>query len=105
MPRASKNKDYIENGVTLSPAVPSQGDKAKIIYDGWLSKNGASTIYAHVGFGEEWDNISDFEMKKTKTSFEAIIPVLKSDTLNVCFKDSAENWDNNSGLNYNFEVN
>ncbi|NJD02351.1 MAG: carbohydrate-binding protein, partial [Ruminiclostridium sp.] len=38
------------------------------------------------------------------TGFETTIPVMKADTLNVAFKDCANHWDNNSGMNYSFDV-
>lgn len=108
MPKISKtdlkNNDYLSNGVTMSPAIPSAGEKVKILYDGLLSKNGASHAFAHVGFGTKWDNIYDYQMVRTSTGFEANIPVAASDVMNVCFKDCADNWDNNSGKNYSFDV-
>lgn len=98
------NKEYVSNGVSISPAIPSAGDNIKINYDGLLSKNGANHIYAHIGFGEKWSSLSDVKMTKTPMGFEATISVLPSDTLNVCFKDCASNWDNNSGTNYTFDI-
>ena len=106
MPRATAktNTEYFTNGVTVSPAVPSAGDKLKVVYDGLLSKSGATHIYAHVGFGNSWESPNDFMMNRTTTGFETTIPVQSSDTLNLCFKDCANNWDNNSGKNYTFDV-
>ncbi len=43
-------------------------------------------------------------MTRTDKGFEVSIPVLKADKLNVCFKDCANNWDNNSGKNYIFDT-
>lgn len=108
MPRVSKalsnNNDYLSNGISLVPSIPSAGDTAKITYDGLLSKSGATHVYAHVGFGSKWENTHDYYMGKTSTGFEVSIPVLNSDTLNLCFKDCANNWDNNSGRNYSFDI-
>ena len=98
------NSDYIPNGVTISPSIPTAGEKVKVIYDGLLSKNGATGIYAHVGYGNRWDNVNDYQMNKTGMGFEVSVPVIKSDSLNVCFRDYASNWDNNSGKNYSFDV-
>lgn len=99
-----KNCDYIENGVMVSPNIPTVGEKIKISYDGLLPKSGATHVYAHVGYGSKWDGVCDYQMKKTSTGFEVSIPVESSSTLNLCFKDSAGNWDNNSGKNYVFNV-
>ncbi|HHV98498.1 MAG TPA: carbohydrate-binding protein [Clostridiaceae bacterium] len=109
MPRAAKkqnliNNHYLENGVSVSPALPTVGEKVKIIYDGLLSKSGATHVYAHVGFGSKWENVYDYQMKRTDTGFEVSIPVTRPEAINVCFKDCANNWDNNSGKNYSFDV-
>ncbi|HHW49686.1 MAG TPA: carbohydrate-binding protein [Clostridiaceae bacterium] len=98
------NNNYLENGVSISPVIPTVGEKVKIKYDGLLSKCGATHVYAHVGYGSNWDNVYDYQMTKTGTGFEVSIPVSKPGTLNVCFKDCANNWDNNSGKNYSFNV-
>lgn len=105
MPRTSKNNEYMSNGVTISPAIPTAGEKVKVSYDGLLSKSGANHIYAHVGFGNSWDNSSFYQMNKGNTGFEATLSVSNGDTMNLCFKDCANNWDNNSGRNYSFDVN
>ncbi|HOQ37139.1 MAG TPA: carbohydrate-binding protein [Acetivibrio sp.] len=105
MPRASKaNSDYMANGVAIMPSIPSVGDNLTIKYDGLLSKSGASHIYAHVGFGNKWNHLYDYPMTRTMSGFEVTIPVSEADTLNVCFKDCANNWDNNSGMNYSFDI-
>ena len=109
MPRATRttnvhNNSYMPNGIYLAPAIPAAGEKVKIIYDGLLAKSGATDVFAHVGFGNKWDNLYDYRMEKTHMGFEATIPVLQSESMNVCFKDCANNWDNNSGSNYSFEV-
>jgi len=92
------------NGVTIAPAIPSAGEKVKLIYDGLLAKSGASDVLAHVGFGDRWDYLYDYRMQRTSTGFETTVPVTNSDTMNVCFKDCANNWDNNSGKNYTFDI-
>ncbi len=109
MPKAvktavSNNADYIRNGVSISPAIPTVGDKVKIMYDGLLSKSGATHVYAHLGYGGTWNYTQDVPMNKTTTGFETPVPVTMADSINVCFKDCANNWDNNSGLNYTFDI-
>jgi hypothetical protein len=109
VPRVSKTataqkNSYIVNGVSISPAVPTAGKKVKVMYDGLLAKSGAAHVYARVGFGNKWDNLYDFQMDRTEMGFETTIPVLKSDSMNLCFKDCANNWDNNSGANYTFMI-
>ena len=105
MARAIKtNNEYMNNGIVISPAVPTAGDTVKVVYDGLLSKSGASHIFAHIGFGNRWNNLYDYNMNRTSTGFEASVPVTNADTMNLCFKDCADHWDNNSGKNYTFDV-
>lgn len=101
---ARASSTYISKGVSISPAIPTTGEKVKIMYDGLLAKSGATDIYAHVGFGSAWDNLYDYRMNKTDTGFEVTVPVKSADTINICFKDCAGNWDNNSGMNYSFDI-
>lgn len=98
------NAKYLESGVVLSPAVPAKGETAKVVYKGLLAQNGADKVYIHVGFGNEWQKSTDYKMIKTDEGFEAAVPVALDNTMNFCFKDRANNWDNNSGENYSFYV-
>jgi hypothetical protein len=43
-------------------------------------------------------------MEKTADGFKADLAVTDDKLLKLAFKDSASNWDNNSGRNYTFEV-
>lgn len=95
---------YIQNGVIIAPNVVAQGDKTTVKYKGLLYNKGADTVYMHMGYGTTWDKTKDVKMTKTMEGFEAEIPLQSHEKLNVAFKDSADNWDNNSGLNYSFNV-
>lgn len=95
---------YVENGIRLTPTKVTKGDNVKISYDGILAQSGATDVYAHVGFGSNWDDARDYKMLKTLTGFEASIPITHPKPVNVCFKDSINNWDNNSGSNYTFDI-
>lgn len=95
---------YIKNGVHVTPQEVTVGDKVRLSYDGLLAKSGALDLFAHVGYGNNWNDTADVKMKKTASGFEATIPVVKAEPLYVCFKDNANNWDNNSGRNYTFDV-
>lgn len=92
---ATTNK-YEQNGVH----VYSGSDRVRVVYDGLLQQNGATDIYARVGFGSKWSNLYDYKMHKTSAGFETMIPVPAGEKLNIAFKDCANNWDNNSGKNY-----
>ena len=76
----------------------------KISYTGKLFQEAAENVTIHYGFGENWDNISDITMEKTDLGFQAEITLGEGSTFNFCFKDSNENWDNNEGKNYIFNL-
>ncbi|MBP2651022.1 MAG: Carbohydrate binding domain (family 25) [Firmicutes bacterium] len=95
--------EYLNNGVTLTPAIPSPYDDVELAYSGLLAKNGATEIFAHVGFDNAWTSASDYIMTKSEYGYKAKIYIpSNAEFLKVCFKDAANNWDNNSGNNYSF---
>lgn len=96
---------YNAEGIVLNPSVPLSGTTVTISYSGILAKSGATSLFAHVGYGDKWEHVGDFSMKKTPTGFTVDVPVAFAPSLNVCFKDGANNWDNNNGKNYTFDVN
>jgi hypothetical protein len=99
------SNEYMSNGVAVSPAVPTPGENVKVVYDGLLAKSGATDVLAHIGYGSTWDNLFDYRMTRTDMGFETTIPVCSgADTMNICFKDCANHWDNNSGKNYSFDI-
>ncbi len=95
---------YYQNGVVIVPNVIVKGDEASISYKGVLSNSGADSIYMRIGYGENWENTKDIKMEKTADGFKADLAVTDDKLLKLAFKDSASNWDNNSGRNYTFEV-
>jgi hypothetical protein len=95
------NQQYKENGVSLTKVTDNT---AALKYDGLLAKCGADDVYTVVGYGSNsnWENIQTIRMNRFENTFHADIPVMSGMNINVCFKDSADNWDNNSGMNYTF---
>jgi len=91
---------YAENGLKISPVSYSKGDKIKITYTGLLPSSGATEVYAHYGWGKNWTNQKEVKMTKGRSGFSATIEVTNAGSLNICFKDACDNWDNNSGANY-----
>lgn len=81
-----------------------QGSKVKISYVGYLFQNGSKEVYLHYGFGMNWDNIGDIKMEKTELGFQCEIDILDADTLNLCFRNNADLWDNNFGQNFSFLI-
>ena len=81
-----------------------ENSKVKISYIGKLYQEASEEVFIHYGFGGNWDNINDIQMKKTDLGFQAEIELLEGDSFNFCFKDSNNNWDNNEGENYIFPL-
>ncbi|HPV01553.1 MAG TPA: carbohydrate-binding protein [Clostridiales bacterium] len=102
--RKTRNLDYLDKGVAISPALPVVGDKITVFYDGILAKNGAEEITLHLGYGSNWDNEQAIPMVKKDTGFEATIPALKEDYLKLSFKDTFNNVDDNNGKGYSIEI-
>ncbi len=100
----NQRANYQRNGIVINPEVPQPDRLVTITYNGLLQQNGAEHLYAHVGFGNEWSREHDYQMTRQSNGFQVDIPVQHANTLNLAFKDCANNWDNNSGHNYIFNV-
>lgn len=77
----------------------------RILYSGLLAKNGAKEIYAVIGYGDNynWENVKEYPMHKlSEEKFELLFPVTRTGQINMAFRDSANNWDNNNGMNFTF---
>ena len=81
-----------------------ENSKVKVSYTGKLFQEKAEKVIMHYGFGLGWDNLSDVEMEKTELGFQAEIYLEESDSLNFCFNDGNNNWDNNDLQNYIFPI-
>lgn len=81
-----------------------ENSKVKISYAGELFQNDSEEVYIHYGFGINWDNLNEIKMEKTELGFQAEFELINSNTLNFCFKNENEEWDNNNGQNYIFPI-
>lgn len=81
-----------------------ENSKLKISYVGSLYQNGSNDVFLHYGFGLQWDNTSDIKMEKTELGFQCEIDILESESLNLCFRNSNNEWDNNNTENYIFPI-
>ena len=82
-----------------------EGSTITICYTGTLCENiGDGDIYIHYGFGENWENTSEIKMSKTNFGYEANVELIGYDSLNCCFRDGNNNWDNNETKNYCFKI-
>lgn len=91
-------------GISITPQDARAGELVKIMYNGLLSQNGADQVYLHMGYGDQWDKTHDLPMQRTINGWQRVIPLDVTGRMNFCFKDSANNWDNNYGSNWNVEV-
>lgn len=78
--------------------------KIKISYTGNFFQDESKEVYIHLGFGQNWENLQDMKMEKTELGFQAEFELINSNTLNFCFKNENEEWDNNNGQNYIFPI-
>ena len=80
----------------------------KISYTGKFFQNNCEDVFIHYGFGLNWDNVNDIKMDKTDLGFQCEINLINtsenSTTFNFCFKNSLNEWDNNEGQNYVFDL-
>ncbi|MBM7556798.1 carbohydrate-binding protein [Halanaerobacter jeridensis] len=93
--------------IEVKPTPITAGEKVTISYNGILAESGAEKVYLHagIGFNDEWRDVTSIQMKKEDAEkWQAQLKVNTTDRFNFCFKDSAENWDNNQGSNWSFEV-
>lgn len=81
-----------------------ENTKVKISYTGKLFEQESSEVFLHYGFGLNWDNTSEIKMEKTELGYQAEVELMESESLNVCFRNSQNVWDNNDGKNYVFEI-
>ena len=101
---ALNSQIYSENGVSISKEKIIVGDKVTLTYNGLLVKSGADNIIAHIGYGELWDEKAFIPMDLIDGIFKTTFKISQFKDLNISFKDSAENWDNNSQINYTYNV-
>ena len=76
----------------------------KVSYTGDLFQKGAEEVYIHFGFGLLWENVSEIKMVKTELGFQAELALEDFESLNFCFRNEANVWDNNNGENYIFPI-
>lgn len=93
-------------GVNVYPTPITLGEHINIVYNGLLSKAGAQEVYLHLGHGphQGWHDVRDLKMLRTGRGWEQTFEINDPARFNFCFKDSANNWDNNNGHNWSFEI-
>lgn len=78
--------------------------KVKISYTGKFFQDGSTNVYIKYGFGNEWENLVEAEMTKSELGFQIEVNLINKDTFNFCVKNEKDEWDNNDGNNYIFNI-
>lgn len=81
-----------------------ENTKVKISYTGKFFEENCEKVFIHYGFGDSWNSVSEIEMEKTELGFQAEIELSSDDSLNFCFKNEDNCWDNNEGQDYSFPI-
>ena len=81
-----------------------ENSTVKLSYTGELFQNNSEEVFVHYGFGNNWDNLNEIKMEKSEIGFQAEIELISGDTLNLCFRNSEGQWDNNDSQNYIFPI-
>lgn len=76
----------------------------KVSYTGSLFQNNSEEIYLHYGFNEDWKDVNEIKMEKTDLGFQAELYLPEYQILNLCFRNSNNEWDNNQNCNYSFPI-
>lgn len=99
-------RSTIPGGIAVDPIPATAADEITILYDGLLSQAGADQVYLHCGYGNphNWHQVKDLRMEKTGRGWVKTFKLQDDSRLNFCFKDSANNWDNNNGINWSLEI-
>ena len=93
----------VSDSISILPEV-KKGSETSINYSGILSNSGAEKVYLHYGF-DGWNNAETVVMNKSASgAFNTEVKVNGIDELNFCFKDNANNWDNNNGSNWTAKI-
>lgn len=76
----------------------------KLSYIGKFFDSNCKKVFIHYGFGENWEHANDIEMIKTELGFQAELELTNDSTFNFCFFNENNEWDNNDGKNYIFNI-
>lgn len=76
----------------------------KISYTGKFFQDESTNVFIRYGFGNEWENQVEAEMVKTDLGFQIEVELQDKETFNFCIKNEKDEWDNNDGNNYVFNI-
>ena len=81
-----------------------ENTNVKVSYTGKFYQGDNDKVFIHYGYGKNWDNIQEVEMQKTDLGYQTELNLAGNDTINFCFKNQNNEWDNNFGENYVFNI-
>ena len=81
-----------------------ENEECTIFYSGDLYQKKSDRVFIVYGFGNNWEDSVEAEMTKTELGFQIEIDLIDKGTFNFCIKNEKDEWDNNNGANYVFEV-
>lgn len=95
-----------DSGIMVSPVPVTLGDRIEIRYNGLLAQSGAAQVILHYGYGPgNWRSVTEVPMERTPTGeWRAEVVVDEPGRFSFCFRDNANNWDNNYGRNWSYKV-
>lgn len=103
MPR--KKLEEVADGIFMEPVPITLGDEVRIKYKGLLAKAKAEKVFLHAGYGPKWEKPVDLQMRKGRDgSWSVTLNIEEPSEFNFCFHDNAQNWDNNFGRNWSYQV-
>lgn len=81
-----------------------ENSSVKISYTGKFFQQCSEDVFIHYGFGSNWNNVAEVQMEKTELGFQAELTLGEGETFNFCFRNGNNEWDNNDGQNYVFDL-
>ena len=76
------------------------GSTIILTYCGQLYREHSKDVSIVYGYGDNWSETDSCPMVETENGFEVTLTIKDYNTLNFCFSNSFNIWDNNSGFNY-----
>jgi hypothetical protein len=98
------SKRYGDSSISIEPMPVKSGGKVHLRYHGLLKNSGTPEVYLHYGF-DGWKDCATIPMERTiDGEFAVSIHASADREINFCFKDGSEHWDNNSGWNWQCDI-
>ena len=80
------------------------GNTVKISYIGKFFQDSSEKVFMKYTFGDTWEEFTENEMIKTELGYQTEIELQDKGTFRFCLKNDKDEWDNNNGNDYVFEV-